>query len=50
MCVKENITPCENTSWSSYSPDPKSNLGEVIQATGTIGDPYRINILNSVQV
>ncbi|KAK8750508.1 hypothetical protein OTU49_014873, partial [Cherax quadricarinatus] len=40
-CVRSFLDPCAKTTWSSWSPDPKSHLGEVNKNTGRITDPYR---------
>nr|XP_045618170.1 xylosyltransferase oxt-like [Procambarus clarkii] len=42
VCVRSLLDPCEKTTWSSQSPDPKSHLGEVDQQSGRIADSYRV--------
>lgn len=36
------LKECPHTSWSSYSPDPKSDLGVIDHITGRISEPYRM--------
>ncbi|KAK7082661.1 Xylosyltransferase 2 [Halocaridina rubra] len=41
-CVRTSLEPCAETSWSSMSPDPKSELGDINIESGRIEDPYRL--------
>ncbi|XP_069970502.1 xylosyltransferase oxt [Penaeus vannamei] len=42
-CVRAELDPCSKTNWSSFSPDPKSELGSVDPKTGRLTDAYRIS-------
>ncbi|KAK3880258.1 hypothetical protein Pcinc_015239 [Petrolisthes cinctipes] len=41
-CVKVLLDPCDNTPWSTQSPDPKAQLTHVDANNGRIAEPYRI--------
>ncbi|KAK3864332.1 hypothetical protein Pcinc_029975 [Petrolisthes cinctipes] len=41
-CVKVLLDPCDNTPWSTQSPDPKAKLTHVDANNGRIAEPYRI--------
>ncbi|CAL4109821.1 unnamed protein product [Meganyctiphanes norvegica] len=36
------LKECPHTSWSSYSPDPKSDLGVIDHVSGKMSEPYRM--------
>ncbi|XP_076034140.1 xylosyltransferase oxt-like [Oratosquilla oratoria] len=40
-CVTNLLDACPDTMWSSYSPDPKSDLDRVDDFTGRIKDPFK---------
>ncbi|KAL7639753.1 UNVERIFIED_CONTAM: hypothetical protein RMT77_009163 [Armadillidium vulgare] len=40
--IKKFIPVCEESHWSSHSPDPKAELTEIEIKTGRLKDPYRL--------